>query len=109
MSHDPEADRRTTGRAIRAGLWSAGVLSVLTVIGNLAFGGDGQTAMVWVLSSVVVGTLVTAGWLILSVILDLLAGEVPGRGRLIPAGIAFAVAFVSPILPAAMLQVIAEQ
>ena len=104
-----DVDRRIVRKALRAGALTTVVLSVLTVVANGFFGGDGLTAWVWVLTSVVVGTLVSAGWLVLSVILDLIAGAVPGRVRMIWTGLMFSVAFVSPILPAAMLQVIAER
>lgn len=103
------ADRRTIRRALRAGVIVMVGTVLVTLVLNVAFGGDGVTAGIWVTSSIVVGTLVTAGWLVLAMLLDLVAGEMPGRRRLIWTAGAFVVAFLSPILPAAMLQVAATR
>lgn len=106
---DAPGPDRVVQRAVRAGLLTAGVLSLLTALGNLAFGGDGYAAAVWVSSSLVVGTLVSAGWLVLAAILDLASGRTPGRRRIAWTAAAFATAFLAPILPAAVLQVAATR
>lgn len=103
------ADRRTLRRAVRAGVATATALALLGLIANAAFGGDGLSAGVWVASAVVVGLLMASGWLVLALLLDLIAGHVPGQRRVIWTAVLFAVAFVSPVLPAAMLQVAARQ
>lgn len=104
-----EADARTVRRAVRAGLLSTAVVVVVSLVGNVAFGGDGITAGIWMTSAVVVGALVSSGWLVLSLALDLVAGVLPGRRRVAWTVATFAGAFVSPILPAAMLQVAANR
>lgn len=107
---DPEAaDRRILRRAVRAGGVIAAALALVGVTANIAFGGDGLSAGIWVGSAVVVGLLVASGWMILALLLDLIAGEVPGHRRVIWTAVLFALAFVSPVLPAAMLQVAARQ
>ncbi len=103
-----EADRRTIRRALRAGVLTALALGLLTVVGSTLSGGDGRAAAVWVASAVVVGMLVSAGWLVLAMILDLSAGVVPTRRRIVWTVGVFALAFVAPILPAAALQVAAS-
>ncbi|MGI9016677.1 MAG: hypothetical protein ACR2HR_06165 [Euzebya sp.] len=105
----PDADRRTVRRALRTGGIVALVMTVATGLANAAFGGDGITAGIWFTSSLVVGALVASGWLILALLLDLIAGVLPGRRRMWWTVGLFAVAFVSPILPAAMVQVAAQQ
>ncbi|CAN5401181.1 hypothetical protein BH23ACT9_BH23ACT9_13470 [soil metagenome] len=102
-----DADRRIVRRAQRAGIAVFAVLSVLTVAANAAFGGDGTAAAVWVASCAVVGTLVSCGWLVLALLLDLFAGQMPGRRRIIWTAAMFAAAFVAPILPAVLLQMAA--
>jgi acyl dehydratase len=94
---------------VRAGVATATALALLGLIANVAFGGDGLSAGVWVASAVVVGLLMASGWLVLALLLDLIAGHVPGQRRVIWTAVLFAVAFVSPVLPAAMLQVAARQ
>ena len=54
---------------------------------------------------IVVGALVTAGWLLLVMGLDMVAGHVPSRRRAVWTALAFVVAFLSPVLPAAALRV----
>lgn len=104
-----DPDVRTVRRAVRAGLTTSVVLIVTSLVGNVAFGGDGVTAGIWITSAIVVGALVSSGWLVLALALDLVAGVVPGRRRVVWTALSFAVAFLSPILPAAMLQVAASQ
>lgn len=103
------ADRRTLGRALRAGIGTTLVLCAIAAVGTVSSGGDGVVLAVWVTSAIVVGALVSSGWLVLALILDLIAGEVPSRRRVIWTAAVFAVAFLSPILPAAMLQVAAAR
>ncbi|HUG86459.1 MAG TPA: hypothetical protein VMM13_17970 [Euzebya sp.] len=103
------ADRRTLGRALRAGVITTLVLAAIAVLANLAFGGDGVALAIWITSAIVVGALVSSGWLVLALILDLVAGEVPSRWRVAWTAVVFALAFVSPVLPAAMLQVAAAR
>ncbi|WP_370324734.1 hypothetical protein [Euzebya sp.] len=102
-----DRDRRVLRRAVRAGALTAVALAVLTGAANIAFGGDGVSAAIWVSTSAVVGTLVTSGWMVLTLVLDLIAGEVPSRRRAVWTAALFAVAFLAPIVPAAMLQVAA--
>jgi hypothetical protein len=106
---DPGPDERVVRRALRAALVSAVGLSAMTVAANAVFGGGGDAALVWVASSVVVGLLVGAGWLVLAAILDMAAGTLPGRRRIAWTAGLFAAAFVSPILPAAVLQAAAQR
>jgi hypothetical protein len=99
-----DADRRVLRRAALAGT-VAFVATAVVVLGlNAAFGGDGQGALVWFMAAIVVGLLVWSGWLVLVLLLDVIAGTVPGRRRLVWTAVAFVLAFVSPILPAAALQ-----
>ena len=98
------ADRRVLRRAAVAGAIAFAVTAI-TVLGlNAAFGGDGRGALVWFMAAIVVGLLVWSGWLVLVLLLDVIAGTVPGRRRLVWTAVAFVLAFVSPILPAAALQ-----
>jgi hypothetical protein len=102
-----ESDARVVRRAVRAAVGTTLVLSAVTVVANAAFGGDAAAAGIWVATAVVVGLLVGTGWLVLSAILDMAAGALPGRRRILWTAGMFAAAFVSPVLPAAMLQVAA--
>lgn len=95
-------DRRVLRRAVRAG---AATFLILGVGLSLAFGGGARAAVVWWCSAFVVGALVTAGWMLLVMGLDMLAGHVPSRRRAVWTALAFVVAFVSPVLPAAALRV----
>ena len=104
-----ERDSRTVGRALRAGAWTALVLSLITGVGNVAFGGDGYAAAVWITSSLVIGALVSAGWLVLAMILDLAAGAVPTRRRVVWTAAVFAASFIAPVLPAAVLTAAAQR
>ena len=96
------------GRALRAGAVAFLALAVLTLLGNAASGGGGMAAAVWVTSSAVVGLLVAAGWLVLAALRDMVAGALPGRRRIVWTAGLFAAAFISPVLPAAMLTVAAN-
>lgn len=93
-----DVDRRVVRRALLAGalVWTfvAGVL----LAGVIGSGGPGRHGLVVVLLGLTLGTLVAAGWLLLSIILDLLAGTAPGRHRVRWAASLFAVAVVCPML-----------
>lgn len=89
---------RTISRALRAGALTAAVLAVASTVAVLAGGGTGAGVAVFVMMALVLGILVCAGWLVLSVILDLLAGHMPDRRRLLWTAVAFVIAFVSPVL-----------
>ena len=93
-----DADRRVVRRAVVAGastwLGVGGVLLAGVLLGR----GRGREGLVVVLLALVLGALVTAGWLLLSIILDLVAGATPGRRRVAWAAGAFAFAFVAPML-----------
>lgn len=103
-AEDPEEkDRTVLRRALRAGTRTFAVVAGVTVVANLLFGGDGAAALVWVMASFTVGALVVAGWLVLALLLDMIAGHTPSRRRSIWTAVAFGVAFISPILPAAAL------
>lgn len=97
-------DARTVRRALRGGVRALALVAVLGVGGTALTGGTGAAALVWGTSAVVVGALVTAGWLVLAMGLDLVAGVVPGRRRVLWTLGSFAFAFVSPVLPAAAIQ-----
>lgn len=99
-----DADARTVRRAVRAGLRALVVVAALGVGGTALTGGTGAAALIWATSAVVVGALVTAGWLVLAMGLDLIAGVIPGRRRVLWTLGAFALAFVSPVLPAAAIR-----
>lgn len=98
------ADRRTLRRALRAGFVTTALLAGLTVAANALFGGDMTSAGIWVATAVVAGLLVSSGWMVLALLADLVAGVVPGRRRVLWTAVLFAAAFVSPVLPAAMLE-----
>jgi hypothetical protein len=103
-----QLDERVVRRAVRAGLLALLVLTVVTQIGSAVQGGDGIAAGIWLTSSIVMALLVTSGWLVLALVLDLIAGEVPGRRRMLWTAAVFGAAFISPVLVVAMLQVAAE-
>lgn len=105
---EQDADRRVLRRAVRAGVLTACLLAFLLTCANVVFGGDLAAALVWITSSIVVGTLVTAGWMVLALGLDLHAGHTPSRRRVVWTLLAFGVAFVSPMLPSAALLAAAE-
>lgn len=96
-----DADRRVLRRALRAGV---AVLLVLGIGLSAAFARTVEAALVWWSAAVVAGSLTTAIWLLLVMGLDMVAGELPSRRRVTWTVVAFAVAFVSPVLPAAALQ-----
>lgn len=99
-----QADSRVLRRARNAGLLTFGVVGVAGVLANALFGGDAAAAVVWVCAAAVVAALAWAGWLVLVLILDLVAGQLPTTRRLVWTGTAFVLAFVSPILPTAALR-----
>ena len=99
-----DADRRVVRRAFRAGALLFAGLCVSLVPFGLASGGGGGAVLIWVTSALVAGLLVSSGWLVLALLLDLIAGTAPGRRRMVITAITFGLAFVAPVLPFAALQ-----
>ena len=93
-----EVDRRVIRRGLRAGGIVAGAGAAVLVTSVVASGGDGRAGATALLAAVILGLLVTAGWLAVSVLLDLIAGARPGRRRLLWTLATCASAFVAPTL-----------
>ena len=91
-----ERDRTTVRRACKAGgvtaLLVVGMLLVLTLLGS------GPGGAVVVSAAIAVGSLVAAAWLLLAGLLDVFAGEPPGRRRLVWTVGAVLVAMLGPFL-----------
>ena len=99
VAREPDAaDRRVVRRALVAGGATWALLGGVLLTGVLLGRGSGRQGLVVVLLALTLGALVTAGWLLLSIILDLAAGAAPGRRRVAWAAGAFAFAFVAPML-----------
>ncbi|HVM18587.1 MAG TPA: hypothetical protein VM307_01365 [Egibacteraceae bacterium] len=86
-----DRDRTAIRRALRSGL----ILAVL-LAGFVALAGAPGAAIV--MTAVAVLAFVVAGWLMLSVIADLLGGQRPGRRRILWTVGAMVVAMLAPFL-----------
>lgn len=97
-STSTDRDRETVRRALRAGtaVWLA--LSAVLVAVTALLGGTGRQGAVVVTLALVVGTLVTAAWLLLAAGLDLATGAFPSRRRALWTIAATLVAAASPVL-----------
>lgn len=94
--------RSRDARVARRGLTAGGVvwagLSVLLVGVTVSAGGTGRDGLVAVLAALVAGAATASGWLLLAALLDVLADEPPGRGRVALTAAVLALAVVSPLL-----------
>lgn len=87
-------------RALLAGvaLWVVGGAVLVAVV--VRAGGDGAAGVVAVMVALVAGSLLASAWLLLAATLDLVAGEPPGRRRVLWTVGVLLFAFVSPLLVA---------
>lgn len=92
---DPDA--RVLRRALTAGAVVAAALAVALVAGVLLTGGGGALGLAAVVSALTIGALTASGWLLLSLLFDLLADRMPGVRRLWWALGLAAVGFVGPV------------
>ena len=96
MAAARDRDATVVRRAVRAGavVWAGSAL-VLVVV---AVGAGGRAAALGVTLGFVAGAIVTAAWLLVAGILDMLADHHLGRRRLVWTAGALLVALVGPIL-----------
>ncbi len=92
-----QRDRTTVRRALRAGAVAGGGVGGLLLVVAVASRAGIETVTA-VMSGVAVGALVTAGWLLLAALLDVLAGDYPGRRRLLWTLGATVLALLGPFL-----------
>ncbi len=93
-----QRDRVTLRRAFLAGgiVWAAVGLPLLLAVA--VGGGSGNAGLAAVLLGLSLGGIVTAGWLLLAVFLDLLAGDPPSGARLLWTVAALVGAALCPVL-----------
>lgn len=91
------ATDRVLRRALVAGIVVAAVVAALLAGAVLWDGGGGALGLAALLSGVTVGALTASGWLLLALLLDLLAGRVPGVRRLWWALGLAALGFIGPV------------
>lgn len=77
----PDRERTTVRRGLVAGALVGVVTGSPLVVTVVRAGGDGATGLVAVMMGLVAGAVVASAWLVLAAVLDLLAGEPPGRRR----------------------------
>jgi hypothetical protein len=75
-------DRTTLRRALAAGGIACAAVGLPFLLGVALGGGSGRAGVAAVLLGLTVGCIVGAGWLLLAVLLDLMAGEPPSGARL---------------------------
>lgn len=87
-------------RALLAGvaLWVGGSAVLVAVV--VRAGGDGAAGVVAVMVALVAGSMLSSAWLLLAATLDLVAGEPPGRRRVLWTVGVLLFAFASPLLVA---------
>lgn len=73
------------------------VLAVVLSAGAVVVGGGGALGLAAVVTALTVGTLTSSGWLLLSLVFDLLADRVPATRRLWWAIGLGAVGFIGPV------------
>ena len=91
-----ERDSTTVRRALKAGAVAAAL--VVAGLVALTIAGSGPGGAVVVTAAIALGSLITAAWLLLAGLLDVLAGEPPGRRRLAWTLGAVVVAMLGPFL-----------
>ncbi|HVM00924.1 MAG TPA: hypothetical protein VM324_16665 [Egibacteraceae bacterium] len=93
-----DRDRTTVRRALAAGaaVWLAVGTVLVTIV--VRAGGDGAAGLAAVFLALVSGAVVASGWLLLAAALDLLAGEPPGRRRVLWTVGVLLFTFSSPLL-----------
>ena len=89
-----ERDRTTVRRGLRAGL--VATLAVGLPLVGVTLLRQAELAGVALVSAIVVGILVAAGWLLLAVLLDVWAGEFPGVRRAVITGVFAVLALLGP-------------
>ncbi|MPZ89144.1 MAG: hypothetical protein GEU81_13970 [Nitriliruptorales bacterium] len=98
----PPADRDRTmvRRALIAGgiTWAALGLPLFTAV--LVGGGGGRAGLATLLLALTFGGAAASAWLLVGTLLDLLAGEAPGRQRIVWMVLILSFTFVSPLLVA---------
>lgn len=75
-------DRTTLRRAALAGALVAAAVGLPLFVAVAVAGGSGRAGLAAVLLGLSVGGIVSAGWLLLAFLLDLLAGDPPSGARL---------------------------
>lgn len=95
---DQVRGRATLRRGALAGALVGGLVGLAGLVAVTATGAGGRDGAVVVLFGLVAGLLVAAGWLLVAVLVDLLAGRRPVRRVLVATAVAVAAAFVSPVL-----------
>lgn len=90
-----DRNRTTVRRALRAG---AVVGAVIFVLGVLLTGRGGVPLPAVIMTALAAAAFVTAAWLLLSYLLDLIAGEPPDRRRTIWTVASVLVAMFGPFL-----------
>ena len=91
-----ERDRTTVRRACKAG--GSAALLVVAVLLVLTLLGSGPGGAVILSAAIALGSLIVAAWLLLAGLLDVFAGEPPGRRRLVWTVGAVMVAMRGPFL-----------
>jgi hypothetical protein len=95
---DPARDATTVRRALVAGAAVWGLVALGLLVAAVVQGGGGRAWLTGVMIGLVLGSAASAGWLLLAAALDVLAGERPGRRRLVWTFGLAAFTFLSPAL-----------
>jgi hypothetical protein len=96
-----DRDRTMVRRALTAGgiMWA--LIGAPLMIAVIVGGGTGQAGLATLFLGLTFGGLVASAWLLVGTLLDLLAGEVPGRRRIVWIAVVLGFTFASPLLVAA--------
>ncbi|HWB73242.1 MAG TPA: hypothetical protein VG452_13595 [Egibacteraceae bacterium] len=98
MTRGPaDRDRTTVRRALAAGLvvWAASASALVAAV--VLAGAGGRLGLAAALLGLTAGSLVASTWLLVAAALDLLAGHVPGRRRVVWTVALVAFAVLSPV------------
>lgn len=87
-------------RAMIAGGITWAVLGLPLFTAVIVGGGDGRAGLATLLLALVFGGVIASAWLLVGTLLDLLAGEVPGRRRIVWMVLILGFTFISPLLVA---------
>jgi hypothetical protein len=95
---DAGRDRRVVRRGLLAGgvVWA--VLGVALAVSQTAAGGGGRGVLAGILLGLVLGLIVASGWLLLALLVDIIAGQVPTRRRVATSVAVLGAAMLSPLL-----------